>query len=70
MKVAQITEPYHVELVDLPTPQAQGDQVVVKILSAPMCAEHKIFKAARCPAAPGKVGKSSSIPGRSEVRIY
>ena len=78
MKVAQITEPYHVELVDLPDPQAQGDQVVVKILSAPMCAEHKLFKAGIKATALGheaagevvEVDRSSRVKVGDRVALY
>ena len=47
MKVVQTTDDRQVNLVDIPDPQAQGEWVVVKIRSAPMCTEYKAYKAGR-----------------------
>ena len=44
MKVAALTKPGLVEVVERPMPTAVGDLVVVKILVAPMCTENKSRK--------------------------
>ena len=53
MKVVQTTDDRQVNLVDVPDPQAQGEWVVVKIRSAPMCTEYKAYKAGRALASMG-----------------
>jgi L-iditol 2-dehydrogenase len=47
VKVVQTTADQQVRLVDVADPQAQGEWVVVKIVSAPMCTEYKAYKAGR-----------------------
>ena len=44
MKIASIVGEKRVELTDVPTPRAKGKNVVVKILSAPMCTEYKAWQ--------------------------
>ena len=47
LRVVQSTDDKQVRLVEVPDPQPQGEWVVVKILSAPMCTEYKAYKAGR-----------------------
>ena len=47
LKVVQTTDDRQVYLADVPDPHAQGEWVVVKIHSAPMCTEYKAYKAGR-----------------------
>ena len=44
MKVVRIAGARKAELIDVPTPKAKGEFIVVKILSAPMCTEYKSFR--------------------------
>jgi len=44
MKIASITGAKSVELTDVPKPRAKGNNVVVKILVAPLCTEYKTWE--------------------------
>ena len=44
MKAVEITGEKEVRLVDRPDPKPKGEQVLVKIIIAPMCTEYKAYK--------------------------
>ena len=71
MKVVQTTDDQQVQLVEQPDPQAQGEWVVVKILSAPMCTEYKAYKAGRAQASMGHeaAGEVVEVDQSSLVKV-
>jgi threonine dehydrogenase-like Zn-dependent dehydrogenase len=71
MKVAKITEPYKFELVNQPDPRAKDEWVVVKVLSAPMCSEHRSFKAGLKPSYLGHeaAGEVVEVDRSAKVKV-
>ena len=71
LKVVQTTDDKQVLLTDVPDPQAQGEWVVVKILSAPMCTEYKAYKAGRGMSSMGHeaAGEVVAVDQSSLVRV-
>ena len=71
MKVVQTTDDKQVLLAEVPDPQAQGEWVVVKILSAPMCTEYKAYQAGRGLTSMGHeaAGEVAAVDQSSLVKV-
>jgi L-iditol 2-dehydrogenase len=71
MKAVAVTGARKAELVEVPAPNASGEFVVVKIHSAPMCTEYRVFKAGNMyqPFGHEAAGEVVEVAQRGTVKV-